>query len=161
MTDHPLVCIFTVVRVEPSPADLQKMSGCVCFALRRATRAVTQFYDRALKPHRLRATQFPILVAASSQESVPLAPLAQELGMDRTTLLRNVRPLVRRGLVRVAPAADSRRTEIRATAAGRALLARVYPDWKRAQAQALQSLEGVDWSRSLDTLSRMARSAAR
>src|SRR6266851_2306298 len=60
LTDHPLVCIFTVVRVEPSPADLQEMSGCVCFALRRATRAVTQFYDRALKPHRLRATQFPI-----------------------------------------------------------------------------------------------------
>jgi DNA-binding MarR family transcriptional regulator len=154
------MCIFTAVRVEPSPADLQEMNGCVCFALRRATRAVTQFYDAALKPHRLRATQFPILVAASSQESVPLAPLAQKLGMDRTTLLRNVRPLVRRGLVRAAPAGDSRRTEIRATSAGRALLARVYPDWKRAQAQALQRLEGLEWSRSLDTLSRMARSAA-
>jgi DNA-binding MarR family transcriptional regulator len=155
------VCIFTVVRVDPSPADLLEMSGCVCFALRRATRAVTQFYDRALKPHRLRATQFPILVAATSQESVPLAPLAQGLGMDRTTLLRSVRPLIRRGLVRVAPAADSRRTEIRATAAGRTLLARVYPDWKRAQAQALRSLEGLDWSQGLDTLSRMARSDAR
>ncbi len=161
MTDDPVVCIFTVVRVEPSPADLREMSGCVCFGLRRATRAVTQFYDSALKPHRLRATQLPILVAASRQESAPLAPLAQELGMDRTTLLRNVRPLVRRRLVNVAPAADSRRTEIRATAAGRALLARVYPDWRRAQRQALQSLEGSDWSRSLDTLSRMARSAAR
>jgi len=147
--------------MEPSPADLQEMGGCVCFALRRATRAVTQFYDRALKPHRLRATQLPILVAASGPGSVPLATLAQPLGMDRTTLLRNVRPLVRRGLVRVAPAADSRRTEIRATAAGRALLARVYPDWKRAQAQALRSLKGLDWSRSLDTLSRMARSATR
>jgi DNA-binding MarR family transcriptional regulator len=149
------------MRVEVAPAAVEEMSGCVCFALRRTTRAVTQFYDRALKPHRLRATQFPILVAASSQGAVPLARLAQTLGMDRTTLLRNVRPLVRRGLLRVAPAAHSRRTEIRATVAGRALLARVYPDWKRAQAQALQTLEGSDWSRSLDTLSRMARSAAR
>src|SRR3989442_15951619 len=88
LTDDPVVCIFTVVGVEPSPADLQEMSGCVCFGLRRATRAVTQFYDSALKPHRLRATQLPILAAASRQESAPLAPLAQELGMDRTTLLR-------------------------------------------------------------------------
>jgi len=137
------------------------MSGCVCFALRRATRAVTQFYDGALKRHRLRVTQLPILVAASSQESVPLAALAQELGMDRTTLLRNVRPLVRRRLVSVAPAPDSRRTEIRATAAGRALLARVYPEWKRAQERALQSLEGLEWLRGLETLSRVARPAAR
>jgi DNA-binding MarR family transcriptional regulator len=161
LTGLSLVCIFTLVGGELSPADLKEMNGCVCFALRRATRAVTQFYDRALKRHRLRATQFPILVAASGQESVPLADMAGELGMDRTTLLRNVRPLVRRRLVRVEPAADSRRTEIRATAAGHALLARVYPDWKRAQVQALQSLEGLEWSRSLDTLSRMARTAAR
>lgn len=150
------------MRVEvPSPAHLQEMTGCVCFALRRTTRAVTQFYDAALRPHRLRATQFPILVAASLLGPVPLAPLAETLGMDRTTLLRNVRPLVRRRLLDVAPAADSRRTEIRATAAGRALLARVYPEWKRAQARALQSLEGLDWSRSLERLSQVARPAAR
>src|SRR5712691_13541425 len=135
------------------------MSGCVCFALRKTARAVTQFYDRALKEHRLRVTQLPVLVAVSHGGSVPLAKLAPVLGMDRTTLLRNVRPLARRRLVEVSLAPDSRWTEIRATTAGRALLARVYPDWKRAQAQALQSLEGLDWSRSLDALGRMARSA--
>ncbi len=137
------------------------MNGCVCFALRRAARAVTQFYDHALRPHGLRATQLPILWAASVQGAVPLATLAQKLGLDRTTLLRNVRPLVRRRLVRVAPSANSRRTEIRGTAGGRALLARVYPQWKRAQAQALQSLEGFDWPQSLETLTRMARGAAK
>jgi len=149
------------MRVEVAPAALEEMTGCVCFALRKAARAVTQFYDRALKAHRLRVTQLPILVAASPHDSVPLAKLAQVLGMDRTTLLRNVRPLVRRRLLEVSLGADSRRTEIRATAAGRALLARVYPEWKRAHAQALRSLEGMDWSRSLDTLRRMAGSAAR
>jgi DNA-binding MarR family transcriptional regulator len=146
------------VKVEATPAAVKEMSGCVCFALRKTARAVTQFYDRALKAHRLRATQLPVLVEVSQQQgSVPLAKLAPVLGMDRTTLLRNVRPLVRRRLVEVSLAPESRWTEIRATSAGRALLARVYPDWKRAQAQALKSLQGSDWSRSLDALGQAMR----
>ena len=141
------------------PVQLDEMAGCVCFTLRKAARAVTQYYDRALRAHRLRVTQLPILVAASQQASIPLGKLAQALGMDRTTLIRNVRPLVRRRLVEVSPEADSRRTEIRATAGGRALLARVYPDWKKAQDRALKSLQGSDWSRSLETLADVVRSA--
>jgi DNA-binding MarR family transcriptional regulator len=131
-------------------ARADEMTGCVCFALRKAARAVTQFYDRALRAHRLRATQLPILVAAARHDSVPLAKLALALGMDRTTLLRNVRPLVRRRLLRLSTAADSPRTEIRATAAGRALLARVYPDWRRAQKTSLELLQGSDWSRGME-----------
>lgn len=134
------------------------MSACVCFALRKTARAVTQFYDRALRPHRLRVTQLSILVGASRFGAVPLAKLAQALGMDRTTLLRNVRPLVRRRLLEVSLDAESRQTEIRATAGGRALLATVYPAWKKAQRQALQSLEGSDWSRSLRALDTGLRS---
>lgn len=135
------------------------MAGCVGFTLRKAARVVTQYYDRALKAHRLRVTQLPILVAASQHGAIPLGKLAPALGMDRTTLLRNVRPLVRRRLVEVSPEADSRRTEIRATAEGRALLARVYPDWKKAQDRALNSLRGSDWSRSLESLAGVVRSA--
>jgi DNA-binding MarR family transcriptional regulator len=138
---------------------MQEMTGCVCFALRRAARSVTQFYDRALKAHGLRVTQLSLLVGASQFGAVPLAKLAQALGMDRTTLLRNVRPLVRRRLLEVSQEADSRRTEIRATAGGRALLARAYPEWKKAQEQALKRLPGSDWRRSLDALGAGLRSA--
>ena len=162
MTNGRPVCIFTAMAADrPSPAALREMQGCVCFALRRTSRVVTQFYEAALRPHRLRATQFPILVAASEEQALPLAPLAESLGMDRTTLLRNVRPLVRRGLLDVVTPSGSRRTLVRATAAGRALLARVYPAWRRAQARALRSLEGVDWPGTLDALSRLPRSGAR
>ena len=142
-----------------APERVEEMAGCACFRLRKAARALTQFYDRALKAHRLRATQLPILVAASQHGPVPLAKLAQELGMDRTTLLRNVRPLVRRRLLKVSPAADSPQTEVRATAGGRALLARVYPDWRKAQERSLASLEGLEWSETLQALGTAARSA--
>src|SRR5258707_7411120 len=99
------------------------MSGCVCFALRKTARAVTQFYDRALKEHRLRGTQLPVLVTVSQQGSGPLAKLCPVLGMDRTTLLRDVRPLVRRRRVRVLLAPISRWIDIRATIASRVLVA--------------------------------------
>ena len=143
--------MFTPVKGEVAPAAVE-MRGCVCFALRRAARAVTQFYDRALKSHGLRVTQLSILVGASQFGTVPLAKLAEVLGMDRTTLLRNVRPLVKRRLLEVELDADSRKTEIRATPGGRAILLRVYPDWRQAQNQALASLEGSDWSESLQAL---------
>lgn len=132
------------------------MAGCLCSALRRTTRAVTQLYDAALRPLGLRSTQLPILVAASRLGRVPLAALAERLGMDRTTLLRNVRPLVRRKLVEVVTEEGSRRAELRATPAGGALLARVHPAWSAAQTRALKAVEGVDWSGALEAMGRAA-----
>ncbi len=136
-------------------AQIEEMKGCVCFALRRTTRAVTQLYDAALRPHRIRITQMPILVAASRPERVPLAPLADALGMERTTLLRNVRPLVRRKLLESTPD-EGGRTGIRTTPAGRALLARLYPAWRRVQSQLLESLADPGWNRTLSTLNKAA-----
>jgi len=151
------VYIHTVSVGKASAAQLQEMGGCVCFALRRTTRAVTQLYDTALRSHGLRVTQLPILVAAALAGALPLAPLAEKLGMERTTLLRNVRPLVRRGLLEVDTPLGSRRTEVRPTAAGRALLARAYPAWKRAQARALAGIADARWSRGLEALASLAR----
>lgn len=147
------------MKADLSPAAIAEMEGCVCLALRRASRTLTRFYDRAFRAHRLRATQFPILVAACKHGTAPLADVAETLGMDRTTLLRNVRPLARRRLVEVSLGADSKRTEIRATPAGRALVVRLYPEWKKAQVQALEALGDQDLSRSLEALGAMARSA--
>jgi len=145
-------------RIEPTAAHLQEMSGCVCFRLRRAARAVTQLYDRALRPHGLRVTQLSVLVGASSRETVELAPLSTALGMDRTTLLRNVRPLVRKKLLTVTTASGTRRTEIRVTPAGRKLLARIYPVWKRTQEGVLTHMD-PQWSRTLNNLGKAGRSA--
>jgi hypothetical protein len=66
--------------VEVAPKAVEEMTGCVCFALRKTARAVTQFYDRALRSHRLRVTQLSILVGASRFGAVPLAKLARGSG---------------------------------------------------------------------------------
>jgi DNA-binding MarR family transcriptional regulator len=153
LTGTEPLCIFTELgRRALRAAGVEEMAGCFCAALRRTTRAVTQLYDAALRPHGLRATQLPILVAADRFGRVPLAAMAEKLGMDRTTLLRNVRPLVRRRLIEVATEEGSRRVEVRATRAGGALLGRVHPAWRRAQARVLAALEGVDWPGTLAAL---------
>src|SRR5260370_8449753 len=76
--------------------DLSLMRNCVCFNLRRATRALTQFFDVELRRHGIRPTQTPILTALAAKSDWSMETLSKWLGMERTTLLRNLRPL-RRG----------------------------------------------------------------
>jgi len=144
-------------RKAPTPDQLQDLQGCVCLALRRAARVVTQRYDAALRPLGVRATQIPILTAAVSGERVPLAALAETLGMDRTTLLRNVRPLVRSGLIEVRQETGSRRAEIRPTAKGRERLARVYPVWRGVQERVKSDLPDPGLGRALRGLGESMR----
>src|SRR5258708_23831169 len=82
------------------------LENCNCFAVRKAARRVTQAYDTALAPSGIRATQFMLLMALNRSEGVSVNELAELMGMDRTTMGKNLRPLERDGLVegRVAKA---------------------------------------------------------
>jgi DNA-binding MarR family transcriptional regulator len=144
-------------RQAPTGAELKDFQDCLCLALRRTTRIVTQRYDAALRPFGLRATQLPILTAAATGDGVRLAPLAESLGMDRTTLLRNVRPLGRRRLVDLRRAAGHRHDELRATAKGRALLACVYPAWRRVQDEVRTQIPDSGWRLVLQDLGQSVR----
>jgi DNA-binding MarR family transcriptional regulator len=144
-------------RQTPTGPELKDFQDCLCLALRRTTRIVTQRYDAALRPFGLRATQLPILTAAATGDGVRLAPLAESLGMDRTTVLRNVRPLVRRRLVDVRRAAGHRHDELRATAKGRALLARVYPAWRGVQDEMRAQVPDSGWRLALRDLGQSGR----
>ena len=116
------------------PAD------CICFNLRKAARAVTQEYDAALQPSGLKATQFSLLAMAERLGPGPMARLAEELVMDRTTLTRNLRPLEKQGLIRIQPGEDRRARLVEVTPAGRDALARALPLWQRTQARMREGL---------------------
>src|SRR5215472_1683757 len=75
------------------------IDDCACLKVRTAARAVTRFYDDAFRPVGLRATQLSVLVAVASSEAVSIASLSRLLGMDRSTLTRNLRPLESKSLV--------------------------------------------------------------
>ena len=113
--------------------DLLKLRGCACFNLRKSARAVTQLYDRILKPSGLRGTQFSLLAAAAMNESMSISNLADALVMERTTLTRNLRPLERQGLVKISRGEDQRSREVTLTSEGSQRLAAALPLWSQAQ----------------------------
>jgi len=112
---------------------LLEAQGCACFSLRKATRAVTQLYDDALRPSGLRCTQFSLLTLLRASGTVAMTRLAEDAVMDRTTLSRNLEVLERDGLVRIRPGEDARVREIELTRAGVAKLEEAFPLWREAQ----------------------------
>ncbi len=80
--------------------DMSAMENCVCFNLRWVTRKVTQFFDAEMRRHGIRPTQGSILRALNTKENWSMAELSDWLGMDRTTLVRNLQPLQRDGWCR-------------------------------------------------------------
>lgn len=125
-----------------------RFQDCVCFNFRWFNRVLTQRYDEALRPFGLRATQLPIL-ARLAAGPVAMAELADWLAMERTTLLRNLQPLLREGLVVSGRAEGRRGLELGISAGGRALLARAEPAWAEAQAEATAALGGAAKWRAL------------
>lgn len=115
-------------------------SSCVCLNLRRAARAVSQIYDEALAASGIKITQFSLLRAVERNEPTAITALAEELDLDRTTMARNLAPLERDGMVTLAAGSDQRVTEVRLTAKGRAIVAKAYPLWEKAQAEIARRL---------------------
>jgi DNA-binding MarR family transcriptional regulator len=121
--------VYILLFVE-SPAP----SICVCTSLRMATRVVTRHYDRALAPVGLSTSAYSILSRIDREGPKPLGALASRLAMDRTTLSRELTPLVDDGLVEALPDPEDRRRRIVAlTDRGSSLVAEARPLWAAAQ----------------------------
>lgn len=107
-------------------------SVCTCFRVRRASRRMTQLYDHLLAPAGVSLNQYSIL-RRTEREPRTLGPLAEELGMDRTTLTRNLALLVDAGLIENRRGEDARQRVIALTDAGRRKLTAARPRWEEAQ----------------------------
>ena len=113
--------------------DLSATRACHCLAARHRARELTRLYERKLRPHGLRATQFSILAALALKGPTPVSELAGLLGLERTTLTRSAALLERNGWVGAAQADDPREHPRRLTRAGRRKLEAAFPAWKEAQ----------------------------
>ena len=120
---------------------------CTCFKLRKLTRAMSRLYDQHLAEVGLKITQYSVL-ANMARASLPVAELAEELGSERTTLTRNLKPLINAGWVRLASAPDARQKVVTLTDAGLAKLQQAQPYWRRAQDE-IEATLGTDSVRAL------------
>jgi DNA-binding MarR family transcriptional regulator len=125
---------------------------CAAANLRKASRAITQFYDAALRPSGLRVTQYTVLVTAALMGPSTVSRLAEELVMDRTTLTRDLRLLEERGLVEISPGEDRRTRVVALTDRGREALAAALPLWEQAQSAVVEGLGPARWDSVLADL---------
>jgi DNA-binding MarR family transcriptional regulator len=140
----------------PKELDLSAMPNCICFNLRWVTRTVTQFFDAEIRRHGIRPTQTPILGALCARSGMGMAELSDWLGMERTTLVRNLRPLQRDGLVRITGRGRGGRVKLAITEKGRRALAKMRPAWRAAQEKVVATLGRERWSAIINDLERAA-----
>jgi DNA-binding MarR family transcriptional regulator len=135
-----------------------KLGPCACAQVRRLARKLSSLYDSLLSPEALTITQYSLLVNIERIGQLSHATLAEKLGMDRTKLTRNLRPLTRAKWVAAAIGQDRRQHLLQLTTAGRRKLVRSLPLWEEAQQQFLSQI-GTESLQELQTLLTAAESA--
>ena len=126
---------------------------CLCLQVQRAARALARRFDEELRPFELTNGQFSLLMSLNRPEPPPMGPVASLLAMDRTTLTAALKPLERRGLVKIESDPNDRRSRILIlTDKGRSLLARALPVWQRTHEEIEQLAPGIDWNALRQTL---------
>lgn len=135
--------------------------ACACASLRRAARAMTRLYDRALGGTGLGVAQFTLLQVLERQGTNPMtqSALGEILSLDSTTLTRTLAPLAREGWVRGRPGADRRERLWTIAPAGKRQLERAQPKWERAQQRIRSRIGTRHWDALLDETKRVAIAA--
>jgi DNA-binding MarR family transcriptional regulator len=119
---------------------LKQPQGCTNFKIRQLMRRVSQHYDAELARAGLKATQYSLLGHAQKLGPVRPGELARAIGIDPSTLTRNLKPLVAAGWLLVESGPDERSRTVTITDAGRAKRSEAQRFWKAAQEKVGQIL---------------------
>jgi DNA-binding MarR family transcriptional regulator len=136
---------------DPDTADYMAAAGCFCLASRQAARKITRLYDSYMQEAGVRITQFTILSQLMLRGDMPIGKLATILGMERTTLTRNLTLLEQQKWISVKAGEDPRARMIGITAQGRGVVRRSFPFWSKAQAH-IGKLLGAEGQAALKLL---------
>ena len=132
--------------------------GCTNFKLRQLLRSVSRLYEAQMAPTGIKTTQYSLLSHLLTLGPVAPSELAQQMGLDASTLTRNLRPLIDQGYAAQGPGADARSRQITLTDAGRAKHAQAKQHWKRAQLSLNERL-GAEQVVALHTMIEQVQSA--
>jgi DNA-binding MarR family transcriptional regulator len=122
---------------------IAKPKGCTNFRLRSMSRVLSRHYDAHLSASGIKVTQYSLLSHLTKLSPVRPVDLARKMGLDASTLTRNLKPLMLAGLVEQGEGVDARSRLVTITEAGRSKHAEAHAMWKNAQTS-LNDLLGVD-----------------
>ncbi|GLQ52788.1 MarR family winged helix-turn-helix transcriptional regulator [Devosia nitrariae] len=116
--------------------DFTECRDCACLSARRTAARLTRLYDEKLRPHGLSINQFSLLTTLILAGPTTISTLADLLGIERTTLTRNLGLALGKSLVQIRPGKDARERIVSVTRLGREAAAAALPAWRQAQAEA-------------------------
>jgi DNA-binding MarR family transcriptional regulator len=147
-------------KLPPIMKPATRQHACNCFAIRQAARHVTRLYERHLSDAGLTSAQFSILAVLDETGGMTMVELADALVMDRTTLLRAMKPLQRENLLKGRPGTnDPRQLLFSLTAAGERRFKQALPMWNRAQEEFEAEVGSQDAARIREELLGLVKSA--
>lgn len=106
---------------------------CHCTNMRRATRMITRYYDKLLEPSGLKVTQYSLLNHLKRLGSLTMNELSKAIRLERTTLIRNLKPLESMGLISILGEKTSKAHQVQLTERGLKSLEMAVPYWDQAQ----------------------------
>ena len=124
----------------PEPPNQQL--SCINLSYRKASRVISQIYDRELAEVGLKCGQFSILRAVREMRQTTNAELQELLVLEQTTLTRGLKPLIRDGYIKIEPGQDRREKLLSLTREGRNLYSRADKKWQLAQDAVIRKLGG-------------------
>ena len=124
---------------------LAECLDCVCYEFRKTARFVINYYDTALKDADLKSNQFIILVSVAYLESPNFKKLAEFVGIDQSTLARNLTTVEKQKLVSVRAGKNRREKLISLTKKGERKLVSSFPLWRKAQGRIVDGLGTENW----------------
>ena len=135
------------------------LGPCICSQLRRTARIVSSLYDQVLSDLGLTVTQHSLLVNIARLRQTGRSELASQLGMDRTTLTRNLKPLERLKLIIAAESADRRERLLQLSPEGKRILQRSYLLWEQAQRELSSELNSGELKKLRESLAAVEKAA--
>lgn len=111
----------------------KKVSVCNCINLRRASHAITEVYDEILASSGLKISQYLLLKNVKRLGPVSVSSLALEIRLDRTTIVRNLKPMEERGFIKDDATKGTRNRQLKLTDRGLEILEAAEPLWLKAQ----------------------------
>jgi DNA-binding MarR family transcriptional regulator len=123
---------------------------CLCANFRRASRALTQLYEAAIRPYGIRATQLTILQVLSRAGDLPQGKLGEILAMDSTSLTRTLAIMKRHGWVAYRRGDDRRERWVCLAPGGKSQLRRVEPAWEKVQSHVRSKLGEQKWKNFME-----------
>jgi DNA-binding MarR family transcriptional regulator len=143
--DINILKLMSRTKSVPFETTLRVRDCCLCLHVQRAARALARRFDEALRPFGLTNGQFSLMMSLNRPDPPVMASVASLLVMDRTTLTAALKPLERRGLVKVTTDHHDRRgRRLNLTSKGKTLLASAVPVWEETHRDVETLLKDVN-----------------